>query len=369
MSTPIPFLDLPRQHAPLAEELTEAIRELVTRAAFVGGPAVAEFEKAFAEFCEVGECIGVANGTEALMLGLMGAGVDGRSTVVLPTYTFIATAEAVSHLGAKIVLVDVDRETGNISAEALRDVDADAVIPVHLYGQPADMGPIVEIANEKGWAIVEDCAQAHGARYGGQTVGTFGNFGAFSFYPTKNLGALGDAGAVVGPKGEAMDRIRRLANHGRSERYTHVEVGLNSRLDSLQAAALSIKLAHINAWNQARIEAAEMYSERLETVSGLTVPKIKEGRTHVFHLYLMLCDDRAGLGDALKAENIGYGSFYETPLHLQPAYASLGHARGDFPNAEFLSERCISLPLFPGISEVQIDRVCDVVRAYMNAGS
>ncbi|MEM6531522.1 MAG: DegT/DnrJ/EryC1/StrS family aminotransferase [Myxococcota bacterium] len=369
MSTPIPFLDLPRQHAPLVEEITEAIRELVTRASFVGGPVVSEFEAAFAEFCEVGECIGVANGTEALMLGLMGAGVDGRSKVVLPTYTFIATAEAVSHLGARIVLVDVDRDTGNLSVDALREIDgAHAVIPVHLYGQPADMGPLMDVAEEKGWAVVEDCAQAHGARYDGQTVGSFGAFGAFSFYPTKNLGAIGDAGAVVGPKGEAMDRIRRLANHGRSERYTHTEIGVNSRLDSLQAAALTIKLAHIQAWNQARVEAAEMYTERLETVNGLTVPSVKDRRTHVFHLYLMLCEDRVGLGKALKAANIGFGSFYETPLHLQPAYAHLGHQAGDFPNAEYLSERCISLPLFPGISESQIDRVCGVVREFMSAG-
>ncbi|MEM6734340.1 MAG: DegT/DnrJ/EryC1/StrS family aminotransferase, partial [Myxococcota bacterium] len=279
MFEPIPFFDLPRQHAPLVEELTERVREHITRAAFIGGPAVAEFEESFASFCGTEGCVGVANGTEAVMLALMGAGVRGGHTVVLPSYTFIATAEAVSHLGARVRLVDCDPETFNIAPEALRAIDDDsvkAVIAVHLYGQPADMGPINEIAKEKGWVVVEDCAQSHGATYDGKPVGSLGDFGAFSFYPGKNMGAMGDAGAVVGPKGEALDRVRRVSNHGRLGRYEHSEIGVNSRLDSIQAMALSVKLRHIQDWNAGRARVADMYRERLDGLAGITLPKVHE---------------------------------------------------------------------------------------------
>ncbi len=372
MFEPIPFFDLPRQHAPLVEELTEKLREHIARAAFIGGPAVAEFEEAFAQFCAVGGCVGVANGTEAVMLALMGAGVDARHTVVLPTYTFIATAEAVSHLGAKVHLVDCDPDTYNISVDALRSIDdpnVKSVIPVHLYGQPADMGPIMEIAKEKGWSVVEDCAQSHGATYDDKPVGGIGDFGAFSFYPGKNLGAMGDAGAVTGPTGEGLERVRRVANHGRLGRYEHAEIGVNSRLDSIQAMALTVKLRHIADWNAARTKVAHSYRERLRDVKGVKLPLVHAKCTHVYHLFVLQVEDREGLGKALAEQNIGFGNHYPIPLHLQPAYRHLGYEEGAFPVSERVARECISLPMFPELSEEQIDRVCAAVRDFMAAGS
>ncbi|MEO0813990.1 MAG: DegT/DnrJ/EryC1/StrS family aminotransferase, partial [Myxococcota bacterium] len=336
-----------------------------------GGPAVAEFEEAFAQFCAVGGCVGVANGTEAVMLALMGAGVDGRHTVVVPSYTFVATAEAVSHLGAKVKLVDCDPDTFNISVDALREIDdpnVKAVIPVHLYGQPADMGPIMEIAKEKGWGVVEDCAQAHGATYDNRPVGGIGDFGAFSFYPGKNMGAMGDAGAVTGAVGPELERVRRVSNHGRLGRYEHSEIGVNSRLDAIQAMALQVKLRHIADWNAARMKVAQMYRERLRGVEGLTLPVVHERCSHVYHLFVTLVEDREGLGQALAAQNIGYGNHYPIPLHLQPAYAHLGLEKGALPVSERVASQCISLPMFPELSEEQIDRVCAVVRDFMQAG-
>lgn len=371
MSQPIPFFDLPRQHAPLVDELTEKIREHIARAAFIGGSAVSDFEGQFARFCKTDGCVGVANGTEAVMLALMGAGIDARHTVVLPTYTFIATAEAVSHLGAKVRLVDCDPETFNVSVDALREVDdpnVAAVIPVHLYGQPADMEPIQALAKERGWAVVEDCAQAHGATYDDKPVGGIGDFGAFSFYPGKNLGALGDAGAVVGPDGEGLERVRRVSNHGRLGRYEHSEIGVNSRLDAIQAMALGVKLRFIDEWNRGRQKVAAWYHDRLSDVTGVVLPQVHSRCSHVYHLFVLLVDDRDTLAQALSSQAIGSGNHYPIPLHLQPAYRHLGHAAGAFPVAEDVAKRCLSVPMFPELNEAQVDRVCAVIRSTMQAG-
>lgn len=371
MSDPIPFLDLPRQHAPILDEIIEGIRDHVSRAAFIGGKTVSDFEGQFAEYCGTSGCVGVANGTEALMLALMGAGVKGGDTVLLPAYTFIATAEAVSHLGARVRLVDSDEDSYNISVAALESCDHDgvtAVVPVHLYGQPADMKEINALAASKGWKVIEDSAQSHGARYDGKPVGSHGDFGCFSFYPGKNLGALGDAGAIVGPQGDAMERIRRLSNHGRLAKYEHGEVGVNSRLDAIQALALSIKLRHISDWNASRARVAAAYDERLAGLAGIKTPRVLANRTHVYHLYVLLVEERDNLAQHLEANAIGHGLHYPMPLHLQPAYRHLGYEKGDFPVAEAVGERCISLPMFPELGESQIDRICAVVRDFARAG-
>lgn len=371
MSTSIPFFDLPRQHAPLVDELTQKIREHIARAAFVGGAAVDEFEDCFAEFCGTTGCVGVANGTEALMLALMGAGVDARHSVVLPSYTFIATAEAVSHLGARIHLVDCDADTFTISPSALRAIDDDtvkAVIPVHLYGQPAAMDEVSAIAEERGWSVIEDCAQAHGATFDGKTVGSLGDFGAFSFYPGKNLGALGDAGAVVGSVSEGMERIRRVANHGRAGRYEHIEIGVNSRLDAIHATTLIVKLRYIREWNAKRQQVAGWYEERLRGLKGLMLPRVHRKATHVYHLFVVLVEERDTVTQALERDGIGFGNHYPIPLHLQPAYRHLKIERGALPVSERVAACCLSLPMFPELQEAQVERVCSVLCDVLKAG-
>lgn len=372
MSTdPVPFLDLPRQHADVGEPLREMFSRAVATAGFVGGSALADFETKFAAFCGVEECVGVANGTDALMLALKVLGVSRGDVVLVPAHTFVATAEAVSMIGATPRFVDCDATTYTMCPQALEAVDrtgVKAVIPVHLYGQAADQAEINEIAKRHGWGVVEDCAQAHGAKYNGRTVGSFGDLAAFSFYPGKNLGALGDAGAVVGPKGLALERLRRVANHGRLTKYEHSEWGVNSRLDAIQAAALAIKLARLSDWNAGRARVAAMYDQRLTGLAGLTTPKVGANRTHVYHLYVLQVPDRERMGAAFDQASVGWGLHYPIPLHLQPAYANLGYSRGEFPHSEKIAASCFSLPMFPELSEAQVDRVCKVVVDHVKAG-
>ncbi len=372
MADPIPFLDLPRQHEGLLPALTDMLSSHIRRAAFIGGEAVSQFEAAFARYCGTGGCVGVANGTDALMLSLRALGVGEGDVVLVPAHTFIATAEAVTLLGATPRFVDVDPVTYNLSPEALRAVDTTAVkavVPVHLYGQPADIEEVCAIAKERGWHVVEDCAQAHGAHYRGKPVGSFGALAGFSFYPGKNLGALGDGGAVVGSDAALLEVVRRVGNHGRKSQTEHDVPGVNSRLDAIQAAALSIKLAHLADWNGARARVAALYDERLLGLADLSVPKLGPERTHVYHLYVVLTPERDRLRAALTAENIASGLHYPGPLNLQPAYASLGYGRGSFPVAERVASQCLSLPMFPDLSEAQVDRVASVVRAFVQAGA
>ncbi|MEE8409376.1 MAG: DegT/DnrJ/EryC1/StrS family aminotransferase [Myxococcota bacterium] len=371
MSNAVPFLDLPKQHLPLLGELNGAISGLVASGRFIGGPPVAAFEKSFAEFCGREHCVGVGNGTDALMLALRVLGVGHGDVVLLPAHTFIATAEAVSMLGATPRFVDIDPVTYTMSPEALDEADTTdvkAVLPVHLYGQPADMDPILATARKHGWKVLEDAAQAHGATYKDRRVGSLGDLAAFSFYPGKNLGAFGDGGAVVGSNADQLDRLRRVADHGRLSKQEHGEPGVNSRLDSIQAAVLDIKLRHLADWNAARARAATWYDDRLADVAGLTIPKVGADRTHVYHLYVVQVPDRQPFMETLYREGVGCGVHYATPLHLQPAYQELGHARGDFPAAEQVTGHCVSLPLFPDLEEAQVDRVATVVRNYLHNG-
>lgn len=363
---PIPFIDLSKQHAAVAEQLNVGFAQAVSATAFIGGKQVEQFENDFAKFCGAGAALGVANGTDALYVALKALGVGAGDVVLVPSFTFVATAEAVSILGATPRFVDVDPRTYTITAETLARADhasVKAVIPVHLFGQCADMGPINELARNKGWKVLEDAAQAHGAQDHGKSAGSLGDLAAFSFYPTKNLGAIGDAGAITGPAGDLLARCKRIANHGRLGQYEHAEWGFNSRLDSIQAMALNAKLTHLRDWNAGRARAAAMYDERL----GKLAPVVRDGASHVYHLYVIQVEERVKLQAALNAERIGNGVHYGLPLHLQPAYAGSGQSRGALPDTERVAERVLSLPMFPEITEAQIDRVSRIVRAHVGA--
>jgi dTDP-4-amino-4,6-dideoxygalactose transaminase len=359
----IPMLDLTRLHKPLLHDFKKAFTEIMQTSQFIGGRYLADFETAFAKFCGVAGCVGVANGTDALMLCLRVLGIKSGDVVIVPALTFIATAEAVTLLGATPRFVDIDPLTYTMDPMALAKVDTQgvkAVIPVHLYGQPVDMDPILDLARKHHWAVVEDCAQAHGATYRGKSIGSFGDLAAFSFYPGKNLGALGDAGAIVGDDVEKLAIVRRLANHGRLSQYEHLEPGINSRLDALQAAALLLKLPYLQEWNARRVKNAELYEKYLAP-ADLVLPHVGFHRTHVFHQYTVQVKNRQLLTGILADANIGYGTNYRIPLHLQPAYAFLGYQKGDFPVSEQLAERGLNLPLDPTATEEQIRRVSEVV--------
>lgn len=372
MAANVPFLDLPQQHRPLLNELNQVIGGLIADAKFIGGAPVAEFEKAFAQYLGAKHCVGVANGTDALYLALRVLGIGRGDVVIVPAHTFIATAEAVTMAGATPRFVDIDPVTYTLDPKALETVDTKnvkAVMPVHLYGQPADMDPILAIAKKHHWHVVEDCAQSHGAQYKGKTTGTFGTFAGFSFYPGKNLGAFGDGGAVVGNDDELIDRTRRVADHGRQTKQLHGEAGVNSRLDSIQAAALGIKLKHLNAWNQKRAQAAAWYDVRLKELKGVVAPAKAADRTHIYHLYVVQVPNRDKCLEFMAQNQVGVGVHYAVPLHVQPAYKDLGYKHGQFPVAEKVTGSCVSLPMFPDITEAQVDRVCQVLSDYMKAGS
>jgi dTDP-4-amino-4,6-dideoxygalactose transaminase len=362
---PVPFVDLGAQYASIQDEIDAAIREVIAANAFIGGPFVRRFEEAFAAFCGTAHAVGVGSGTDALELALEACGIGpGDEVVTVPT-SFIATTEAISAVGATIRFAEVEPETGNLDPEAFAAAltpRTRAVIPVHLYGQPAEMDPILAIARERGIRVVGDAAQAHAARYRGRPIGTLGDAVCFSFYPGKNLGAYGDAGAVVSDDAEITERIRMRRNHGRTEKYEHLIEGCNSRLDGLQAAILSVKLRHLEAWTRSRQGHAAAYSAALAGVPDLALPPFDPEAPSVQHLYVVRTPQRDAVLGELKARGIGAAIHYPIPLHLQPAYAHLGHARGDFPHAERFCAQCLSLPMCPELSEAQRDRVVGELR-------
>jgi dTDP-4-amino-4,6-dideoxygalactose transaminase len=352
---PVPFVDLVAQQREVDAEVQDGLREVLSSAAFVGGPRVSRFEADYARYVGVGHCVGVASGTDALELALRAVGVGPGDEVVLPANTFIATAEAVSRIGATPVLVDVD------PAHLLIDPDAvaaavtprtRAVVPVHLFGQSAFVEELVPIAGRAGLAIVEDAAQSQGARRHGRSAGSTGDAAATSFYPGKNLGAAGDAGAVLTDDDATAARVRALGNHGSEERYRHDVIGMNSRLD---------------AWNSARRAAADRYAELLADVDGLRLPVAAPGNEHVWHLYPVRVPDRDLVVEQLRSAGIGVGIHYPVPVHRTGAYAHLGHAPGTFPVAEDAASSMISLPMFPHLTEDQQVRVADALRAALEA--
>lgn len=364
----IPAANLRAQHDPLRQQLIDAFARVLDSSAFVGGADVAAFEREFAAYCGVEHTVGVANGTDALALALRAAQVGAGDLVALPAFTFAATAEAVYHVGARPLLVDVEPDTCNLDPRALRQALAKrpvrAVMPVHLYGQPAAMDEINAAAESCGAVVIEDAAQAQGARYRGRRAGSLGSMACFSFYPTKNLGALGDAGAITTDDAVLADRLRRLRDHGQSAKYVHAEIGFNSRLDTVQAAALRIKLQHLDGWNERRRHLAALYQAGLRGLDRLRPLQTRAECEPVYHLFIVRCDDRDGLRVHLEAEGIGTSIHYPVPLHKQPAFADLGHGDGDFPVAEAVAREVIALPLYSELSAAEVDEVCAAVRAW-----
>ena len=364
----IPFVDLPAQYASIKDEIAEAVQPLLDSARYIGGPPVDAFEAEFARYCEVDYAVGVANGTDALQLALKAVGVEPGDEVITAANTFIATAAAIDLIGARPVLVDIDPTSYNIDPALIEQAISSrtkAIVPVHLYGQPADMDPIVEIAGRHGIPVVEDAAQAHGATYRGRRAGSLGDVACFSFYPGKNLGAYGDAGAITTSDPEFVERIRLLMDHGRTSKYEHAIVGHNSRLDSIQAAILSVKLRHLDAWNAKRQQAAGWYDQALAATS-LESPKVEDSSSHVYHLYVVRCESaahRAEIQEQLDAVGIATGIHYPLPLHLQPALSHLDYAPGTMPETERAANVILSLPMFPELTEEQVAAVVEGVGA------
>lgn len=359
MSEPIPFNDLKPLQAMLAAELEAAARRVLHSGWFILGPELEAFEAAFAEYHGVPHAVGVANGTDAVELALRALGIGVGDEVITVAHTAVATVCAVERAGAVPVLVDVDDRTFTIdlrAAEAAVTPRTRAIVPVHLYGHPADMDAVMALARRQGLAVVEDCAQAHGARWRGRLVGTIGALGAFSFYPTKNLGALGDAGAVIARDAELAVRLRRLRNYGQRERYEHVEAGQNSRLDELQAAFLRVKLAHLDAHNAERRRLAGLYARGLAG-APLRLPETAAGADHVFHLFVARHPARDRLRADLAAAGIGTLIHYPSPVHLQSAYAHLRERCGTLPVTERLAGEILSLPLYVGLGDERLARV------------
>ena len=361
----IPFVDLPAQYQRLQPELEPAIQAVLARGAFIQDAEHRAFEQDFARYLGTRYCLGVASGTDALELALRAMGLGPGDEVITVPNTFIATTEAISHVGATIRWVDVDPRTYNLDPaqlEAAITSHTRAVLPVHLYGQPADMDPIMAIARRHGLKVIEDCAQAHGARYHGRRVGTFGDAACFSFYPSKNLGAYGDGGAVVTNDEAVAERVARLRNHGQQDKYVHTVEGWCHRLDNLQAAVLGVKLRHLDDWNDCRRQAAAAYAALLADLPGVVLPYVLPGAEPVFHLYVIQVPERERVQAALQAAGIGTGIHYPIPLHQQPAYAQMGHAPSDFPVSAALAPKILSLPMFAEITSEQIEQVAAALR-------
>jgi dTDP-4-amino-4,6-dideoxygalactose transaminase len=370
-SVSVPFLDLGPSHRSVKDELLEDFARLIDSNAFTNGPAVGQFEEAFAAFCGVRDCIGVASGLDALRLAFLASDIGPGDEVIVPASTFIATFEAVSQSGATPVPAEVDERDYTIDPSAAANAVTSrtrAIMPVHLYGQSADMVRLQQVSRSASLLLVEDACQAHGARRDGISAGSSGDAAAFSFYPGKNLGAFGDAGALVTNDSSLAGRIRALREHGQRRKYEHDLIGYTARLDTIQALVLLRKLPHVNDWNAARRRAAAYYTDALADVGDLILPFVPEGSEPVWHLYVVRTRARDGLLEALRERQIGAGLHYPQPIHLSPAYAALGYRRGSFPITEQLSETALSLPMFPGISEAQLEAVVRTVRAFFDDG-
>ena len=369
----VPFLNLRAQNEPLRAGLIHAIEEVIDGSAFAGGPFVARFEEDFAAFSGSPHAIGLGTGTEALWLVLLALGVGHGDEVITVPSTFMATAEAITYCGAVPVFVDIEERSYTMNPKLLERAITSrtkAIIPVHLYGQPADMDPILEIARKHGLPVVEDACQAHGAEYKGRKAGAIGDAGCFSFYPGKNLGALGEAGAVITASVELRDKIRMYRDHGQRTKYYHSEIGWNARMDGIQAAALRVKLPILAKGNDARRQFARLYGGLLAGIAGVTLPIEVADRLHVYHLYVIRTRQRDDLIRYLAEKGIACGIHYPIPVHLQDAYRFLGLARGSFPVAERCASEVLSLPMFPELTVAQVEMVCREIKAWAwKAGS
>ena len=368
-SEAIPLVDLRAQHEAIREELHAALERVLGSSRFIGGEEVSAFEAEFASYCGTSYCIGTASGTAALSLALEACGIGPGDEVITSAHTFVATAEAIEHVGARPVLVDVDPATRTIDPAKLRlaiSGRTKAVIPVHLYGHPAELGEIQNICERYGLLLIEDAAQAHGALYNGRRVGSVGRVGCFSFYPGKNLGALGDAGAIVTDDAAIAAKVRMLADHGRpaGSKYEHACVGYNARLDALQAAVLRVKLRHLDSWNARRREVASLYGKLL--AGQVLTPLAASWAEPVYHLYVVEVppEAREHVRSQLSRVGVATGIHYPLPVHLQPAFAHLGYRAGAFPVAERLCQRVLSLPMYP---ELRVEQVHYIAQALLKA--
>lgn len=363
-TTPVPLVDLQWQHAQVAHEVEAGFAEVLATGNFVGGAQVRAFEFEYADLVGVPYCVGVGNGTDALELALRALGVGAGHEVLVPSMTFVATAEAVLRCGADPVFVDVDTDHLLIDPERIEPAltrRTRAVIPVHLHGQLAPMETVLEILDGRDIQVIEDAAQAQGASRHGRPAGGYGHAAGTSFYPGKNLGAYGDAGAVLTMSDEVARQVRLLANHGEARKYDHIEVGVNSRLDTLQAVVLRAKLARLTEWNALRVEAAERYDALLSDLDQVVRPRAAAGNNHVWHLYAVRVPQRDRVLQQLRENGVGAGVHYPRPVHLQPAFDRMGRGPGSFPVAEAAASSMLSLPLFPGITMAQQERTAEAL--------
>ena len=363
----VPFLDLRAHHDPLKGEFLAAIEEVIDSSAFAGGSFVAEFEEEFAAFCKTKYAIGVGNGTDALWFSLLALGVGPGDEVITVPMTFMATAEAITYCGAKPVFVDICPKTYTMDPALLEQAitpRTKAIIPVHLFGQPADMDPILHIAQRHGLPVVEDACQAHGAEYKGRMAGSIGDTGCFSFYPGKNLGAFGEAGAIVTNDSAIRDRLQMLRDHGQAKKYYHTVVGWNGRMDGIQAAVLRIKLRHLERNNALRRAHAAYYGTHLSTLRGLTLPAEASYAKHVYHIYDLCVANRDRFVDGLTLRGVNCRIHYPVPIHLQEAYSFLGLKKGAFPTAEQCADESVSLPMFPELTREQLAFVVQQIQDF-----
>ncbi len=366
----VPFLDLKAQYNSIKDEVHESMQQVLDRTAFAGGPFVEQFEESFATYCQTKYAVGVSNGTAAIWLALAGLGIGRGDEVITTANTFIATAEAISFAGATPVLVDINETTHNMDPEAVEAAitpQTKAIIPVHLFGQMADLDPIMKIARKHNLYVVEDASQSHGATYNGRRAGSIGDVGCFSFYPGKNLGAYGEAGGVVTNDAELAAKIKMIRDHGQSKKYIHKIIGWNGRMDGIQGAVLSVKLKYIDQWNELRRQHAREYSNMLASVPGIVTPTVASYGTHVFHIYAIRMAERDEVMRQLRENGVACGIHYPVPVHMQEAYAELNYKAGDFPVAEKCASEYISLPMFPELTPSQILHVTETLKQIAGA--
>lgn len=363
----VPFLDLKQQYAAIKNEIDASIQKVLASTAFAGGPFVKEFEDSFSAFCQTRHAIGVGNGTDALWAALIAVGVGQGDEVITVPNTFIATAEAISFCGARPVFIDIEERTYTMNPALLEKAitpRTKAIIPVHLYGQMADMDPIMAIAGKHGLFVIEDASQAHGAEYKGKKAGSLGAAGCFSFYPGKNLGAYGEAGAVVTNETAVADKIRMFRDHGQQKKYYHDMIGWNGRMDGMQGAVLNVKLKYLPAWTEARRAHAAHYNKMLADIVHIQLPGEADYAKHVYHIYPIRIKNRDSLINALAKRDIACGIHYPVPLHFTGAYNFLGYNRGAFPCSEQIADELISLPMFPELTREQIAYVAESIRDF-----
>ena len=362
----VELVDLAAQYQSIRGDIDGAIQRILDKTSFILGEEVRVFEAAWAQEVGAAGAVGVSSGTAAIELSLRALGIGPGDEVITTAHTFIATAEAITNAGARPVFADIDPVTFNIDPSHVEDLITDrtrAIVPVHLYGQPADLDALMELAERRGLWVIEDAAQAHGAEVGGRRCGSIGHLACFSFYPGKNLGAYGDAGAVTGNDPKVLDRIRRLRDHGRTTKYEHVEVGYAERIDALQAAILGAKLPHLADWTEARRRHAERYDELLSG-ADVDIPSVRDGVRHVYHLYVVRSSRRDALLEHLKAADVMAGIHYPIPLHQQPAYVALGYGDVSLPHTERAAAEVLSLPIYPELPDAALRYVADTVRAF-----